>query len=158
MTSHRFALLLGILLLAIAASATIFGTVCGLIHDPQHRPVQGARVVIRAEVSDWTQTTISDNSGEFHFDAVPLGAYAVTVEVPGFAPQEQRLALTSGRDARLHFSLAIAKSKETVEVVETTAIINPESSTTTSVRRLTGASIPGISAPTESATASRGCP
>ncbi|PYX14523.1 MAG: hypothetical protein DMG84_14845 [Acidobacteria bacterium] len=133
MTSHRVARLLGILLLAIAASATIFGTVRGLIHDPQHRPVQGSRVILRAEASDWTQTTTSDSSGEFHFDAVPLGAYTVTVEVPGFAPQEQRLALTSGRDARLHFSLAIAKSKETVEVVDTPATINPESSTTTSV-------------------------
>jgi len=133
MTFHRVALLLGILLLAIAASATIFGSVRGLIHDPQHRPVQGSRVVIRAEASDWTQTTSSDNSGEFHFDAVPLGAYIVTVEVPGFAPQEQRLVLTSGRDARLHFSLAIAKSKETVEVVDTPATINHESSTTTSV-------------------------
>src|SRR5256885_7741418 len=133
MTFHRVALLLGVLLLAIVAGATIFGSVRGLIHDPQHRPVQGSRVVIRAEASDWTQTTTSDSSGEFHFDAVPLGAYTVTVEVPGFAPQEQRLALTSGRDARLHFSLAIAKSKETVEVVDTPATINPESSTTTSV-------------------------
>src|SRR5256885_3743462 len=133
MTFHRVALLLGVLLLAIVAGATIFGSVRGLIHDPQHRPVQNARVVLRAEASDWTQTTTSDNSGEFHFDAVPLGAYTVTVEVPGFAPQEQRLALTSGRDARLHFSLAIAKSKETVEVIDTPATINPESSTTTSV-------------------------
>src|ERR1700682_4691866 len=133
MTFHRVALLIGILLLAIAASATIFGSVRGLIHDPQHRPVQGARVVLRAETSDWTQTTASDTTGEFHFDAVPLGAYIVTVEVPGFAPQEQRLALTSGRDARVHFSLAIAKTKETVEVVDTPATINPESSTTTSV-------------------------
>src|SRR2546430_17670078 len=104
MTFHRVALLLGILLLAIAASATIFGSVRGLIHDPQHRPVQGSQVVIRAAASDWTQTTASDNSGEFHFDTVPLGAYTVTVDVPGFAPQEQRLVLTSGRDARLHFS------------------------------------------------------
>ena len=71
MTSHRVARLLGILLLAIAASATIFGTVRGLIHDPQHRPVQGSRVILRAEASDWTQTTTSDSSGEFHFDAVP---------------------------------------------------------------------------------------
>src|SRR2546423_6882627 len=133
MTFHRLALLLGILLLAIAASAAIFGSVRGLIHDPQHRPVQGARVVVRAEASDWTQTTISDITGEFRFDAVPMGAYTVTVEVPGFAPQEQSLVLTSGRDARLHFSLAIAKTKEIVEVLDTPATINPESSTTTSV-------------------------
>src|SRR6266550_3016340 len=133
MTSPRIALLFGILLLAIAASATIFGTVRGLIHDPQHRPVQGSRVVLRAEASDWTQTTTSDSSGEFDFDAVPLGAYTVTVEVPGFASQEQRLVLTSGRDARLHFPLTIAKSKATVAVIDTPATIDPESPTTTSV-------------------------
>ena len=45
---------------AISLSATIFGSVRGLIHDPQHRPIQGAKVLIRAEDSDWSQT-ISSN-------------------------------------------------------------------------------------------------
>jgi outer membrane receptor protein involved in Fe transport len=129
---------------SIASFATIFGSVSGLIHDPQHRPVEGAIVTIRAENTDWTKSMNSDASGEFRFEAVPLGTYKITVELAGFTPQQQKLTLTSGRDARLHFALAIAQAKETVQVTDTAAAVNPQSSTTESViSRQQIASTPG---------------
>src|SRR5579864_1505755 len=62
----------GLLLLAIAASASIFGAVHGLIHDPQHRPVEGAKAMLRSTTSEWLQTTSSNNAGEFDFENVPV--------------------------------------------------------------------------------------
>src|ERR1700751_3015081 len=127
-----------------ALYATIFGSISGLIHDPQHRPVEGATVTIRAENSDWTKSITSDSSGEFRFEAVPLGRYKVRVELTGFSEPEQYLTLTSGRDARLHFALAVAQAKETVQVTDTAASVNPQSSTTQSViSRQQIASAPG---------------
>jgi len=120
-------------LLATMSLASIFGSVTGLIHDPQHRPVQGAQVTLRARSSEWTKTTISDAAGEFRLDAVPLGDYTVSVHVPGFASEAQSLVLTSGRAARLHFSLTVAATKETVDVTEVAATVNSESSTTSTV-------------------------
>src|SRR5438093_13758600 len=102
--TYRKTFLLSLLLSSLTAFATIFGTVSGLIHDPQHRPVQGAQVTLRAANSAWTKSMTSDDSGEFHFDAVPLGEYKVKVEIAGFASQEQDLVLSSGRDARVHFA------------------------------------------------------
>src|SRR6266702_1638333 len=144
MLTVRIPLLAVLLLVAGSASATIFGSVSGLIHDPQHRPVQGAQVTLRSTTSDWNKSAASDDSGEFHFGSVPLGNYRITVELAGFATQAQDLTLTSGRDARLHFSLTIAQTKETVEVKDTAAAMNPESSTTQSViSRQQIASTPG---------------
>ena len=77
---------------SLTAFATIFGTVTGLIHDPQHRPVQGAQVTLRSASSAWTKTVSSDDAGEFRFDTVPLGEYSLKVELTGFAPEEQKLA------------------------------------------------------------------
>ena len=77
------------LLLGAAAFATVFGTVRGIVHDPQHRPVSGSEVVLKAKSSDYTQKTQTDVNGEFHFDAVPLGEYTVTVTDASFAGQEQ---------------------------------------------------------------------
>ena len=126
------------------AVATIFGSVSGLIHDPQHRPVQGAQVTLRSTTSDWNKSAVSDDAGEFRFDSVPLGDYRVTVELTGFATQEQKLTVTSGHGARLHFPLTIAQTKETVEVRDTASTVNPESSTTQSViSRRQIASTPG---------------
>jgi outer membrane receptor protein involved in Fe transport len=122
--------LLGFLVSSLTAFATIFGTVGGLIHDPQHRPVQGAQVTLHASNSAWTKSVTSTDAGEFHFDAVPLGEYSVTVELQGFAREEQKVVVSSGRDARVHFSLTVAQAKETVEVSDTSAVVNTESSAT----------------------------
>ena len=129
-----FAVLAGcVLLFGTIANATIFGTVQGLIHDPQHRPVQSAQVTVRSTTSEWSKSGQSDASGEFRFDAVPVGEYKVTVEVPGFTAQEQKVLLGSGRDARLHFAMSVAQANETVEVNDTPSTVNPESSTTSTV-------------------------
>ncbi len=122
-----------LLLFSLAASATIFGSVHGLIHDPQHRPVQGATVSLRSTTSDWTQSATSDAAGEFDFESVPLGEYRVRVEMAGFATEEQTFGLTSGRDAKPHFSLVVAHAAATVEVQDLAPSVNPESSTSTNV-------------------------
>ena len=72
-------LLIVLLLLGGASLATVFGTVRGIVHDPQHRPVANIQVVLKAKSSEFTQTTQTDSNGEFHFDAIPLAAYTVTV-------------------------------------------------------------------------------
>jgi hypothetical protein len=101
-----------ILLLGAATFGTVFGTVRGIVHDPQHRPVPGSEVVLKAESSDYTQKTETDANGEFHFDAVPLGAYSITVTAASFAGQEQRLTVLSGTAPILHFELHIASQSQ----------------------------------------------
>lgn len=132
------------LLIALAAHATIFGTVRGLIHDPQHRPVAGAQITLRANNSQWSKTSASDNAGEFRFEAVPLGDYSIVVSVPGFTAGQQKVTITSGRDVNLHFALAVAAGSETVQVTDTAATVNSESSTTSNtVNRRQIAETPG---------------
>jgi outer membrane receptor protein involved in Fe transport len=121
------------LLLTSVANATIFGSIRGLIHDPQHRPVSGAQVKISATTSNWENIVTTDSAGEFAVDSVPIGEYKVQVELAGFSPEAQTLTLTSGRDARLHFSLQLASATETVEVRDVPLSVNPESSTTADV-------------------------
>jgi outer membrane receptor protein involved in Fe transport len=127
------ALIAGVLLFAGAASASIFGSVHGLIHDPQHRPVQDAKATLRSSTSEWAQSTVSNEAGEFVFENVPLGEYRVIVEVQGFATEEQTLVISAGRDAKPHFSLTVAHAAETVEVQDVAPSINPESSSSTNI-------------------------
>jgi TonB-dependent receptor-like protein/carboxypeptidase family protein len=138
----------GVLVMCLAASlsATIFSSVAGLIHDPEHRPVQGARVTLSANNSTFTLTTTSDDSGQFRFENVPIGSYTTQVDAPGFLVQAQTLIVTSSSEARLHFPLAIAVANESVEVRDSAQMANPGSSTSTSVvTRRQIASSPGAS-------------
>jgi TonB-dependent receptor-like protein/carboxypeptidase family protein len=120
-------------LFASTAFATVFGTVRGIVHDPQHRPVSNATVLLKAKNSDYTQTTQSDTNGDFHFDAVPLGEYAVSVSQANFTAQEQSLTVLSGTAPVLHFELQLASQNQSVTVSADSGPAQGESVTPTDV-------------------------
>ena len=78
-------------------AAEIFGTVHGIVHDPQHRPIQDAAVDLKAQHSDWVQHQKTNDNGEFDFSAVPLGEYTVTVTIANFQPAQQNVVVTPDR-------------------------------------------------------------
>ena len=124
--------------------ATIFGRVQGIVHDPQHRPMLGASVKLRAVTSDWSQTAKSDNNGEFSFTTVPVGDYKITVTQSQFETSEQTVTVTSGSSPVLHFQLAIATVNQTTSVVGQAGAVNMDSVTpTTLVDREDIAQTPG---------------
>ena len=96
--------------------ATVFGTVRGIVHDPQHRPVSDVKIVLTAKNSDYTITVRTDADGEFQFDSVPLGEYRVTVSDTAFAPEEHGVTVLSGSAPILHFELHLASQNESVTV------------------------------------------
>jgi len=126
----------------VVALATVFGTVRGIVHDPQHRPVAGIQVVLKARSSEFSQTAQTDANGEFHFDAVPLADYTVTVSPQGFATIEQSLSVLSGTAPVLHFELQLASQNQSILV--SAAPAQGESVTpTTLVNRLEIQETPG---------------
>jgi len=98
------------------ARAEIFGNVHGIVHDPQHRPIQDATVDLKAQHSDYAQHQKTNDNGEFEFSAVPLGEYTVTVTVASFQPLQQNLIVESGSSPVLHFQLELAGVTEITEV------------------------------------------
>jgi len=116
------------LVMAVSPSAaTVFGNVRGVVHDSQHHPITGAQAKLQASDSDYSLTAETGADGEFHFDAVPLGQYTVSVEAAGFAPQKQALLVVSGSAPILHYQLAIAAAQEKVTVTATPEDLDPES-------------------------------
>ena len=116
-----------------AAFGTIFGTVRGIVHDPQHRPVPDAKVILKAKASGYTQTMQSDAEGQFHFDAVPLGEYRVTVSQPAFTTGLQDVTVLSGTAPILHFELQLATQNQSITVSAESAPAQTESVTPTTL-------------------------
>jgi outer membrane receptor for ferrienterochelin and colicin len=133
-----------ILLSAVAAFATIFGSVRGIIHDPQHRPVAGAKVVLRSTTSDWKQETLTNDNGAFLFTSVPVGVYEASASSQGFTAESKQIQVNSGTGSELHFQFAVAAVEQKVEVSATPELVNPASSTTQSlISRADIANTPG---------------
>ncbi len=132
------------LLLTLAASASVFGSVRGIVHDPQHRPVEGAMVMLRSKTSEWAATANTDSTGQFIFNAVTLGDYNVTVVAPNFNQVSASVRVNSGSQPVLHFSLSVSTKKEIVQVSGSPDTISTDSATpTTLVSRLDIQNTPG---------------
>jgi outer membrane cobalamin receptor len=142
----RVFLLGGGLMFAALANATIFGSVRGIIHDPQHRPVEGTMVMIRSTSSDWSQTANTDSNGQFRFEAVPLGEYTISVASPGFAQAAEKVSVNSGTEPVVHFQLRASAGQQTVTVLGDAEVAPTDSVTpTTMVSRADVEKTPGAS-------------
>ncbi|MBZ5540298.1 MAG: TonB-dependent receptor [Acidobacteriia bacterium] len=131
---RRLSLLFAVLLLlAVTAHATLFGTVRGIVHDPQHRPVADAGVALKAKASDYSQVAQTDADGEFHFDAVPLGEYTITVTQASFVAEERTVTVLSGTAPILHFELKLASQSQSITVSAEDASAQTESVTPTNL-------------------------
>jgi len=122
-----------LLVFAGVARATVFGNIRGIVHDPQHRPIQGATATVKAKSSDWTKTAATDANGEFLINAVPIGEYSVTVTSAGFTTTEQDVVVESGTEPVLHFPLSIAGTNETVRVSGVSEVQPTDSATPTTL-------------------------
>jgi hypothetical protein len=131
--ARRALLVLSVLLLpATFAWASIFGTVQGIVHDPQHRPIAGAHIELHALHSSLVLHATSDQDGAFSMPSVALGDYRIVITKDGFAASEESFTLASDTSPMLHFALQIGSVAQTVSVhgIAPTASVNSVTPTT----------------------------
>jgi hypothetical protein len=111
------------------AYASLLGQVQGIVHDPGHRPIAGAHIVLRAAHSDLSFTADTNLDGAFFIPAVPPGVFTITVSSKGFAEVEQTLTVTSNGAEILHFPMELASVRQTAVVHAEPEVANPDSVT-----------------------------
>jgi outer membrane receptor protein involved in Fe transport len=99
------------------------GNLQGIVHDPQHRPIAGAEIVIRG------QTIRSDANGEFRLDNILEGSYPVTVSALGFQVLRQVVTVTAGKSPVVHLQLEIAQISASIEVTGAESRLQVQTST-----------------------------
>jgi outer membrane receptor protein involved in Fe transport len=115
------------LLACLPASASVFGTIKAIVHDPQHRPVQGAQVEAKSRTSDFKTSGTTNEEGMALLSSVPVGEYDVTVVSHGFSGAQQSVTVSSGNVQEMHFAMAVAQHQETVEVSGAPETVDPSS-------------------------------
>ena len=126
-------IVLYLVVLVSISNATIFGSVRGVVHDSQHRPVPDVQITLKAKNSAFTLTTQTDVNGDFHFDAVPVAEYVISTSKADFASSEQTMAVLSGTAPVLHFELQLASQTQSVTVSADAAPGQTESITPTTL-------------------------
>jgi hypothetical protein len=116
--------------------ATVFATVHGIVHDPQHRPIGGAEVTLHAADSAFQLHATTDAEGAFELAQAPIGVYTLTIAAPGFETVTETLAVTSGTNPLLHIPLELGAAKESVEVHGTASSADTVTPTTLITRQM----------------------
>ena len=133
MTRFQLILIFAVLLLPSAAFADLYGALRGVVHDPQHRPIQNAMVMLKSKSSDWAKSVTTNATGEFQINAVPLGDYTVSVASKGFAQTAQDVTVISGSVPVVHFQLRVASASEKITVSASPAVVATDSATPTTL-------------------------
>ncbi|MGH9590135.1 MAG: carboxypeptidase-like regulatory domain-containing protein, partial [Terracidiphilus sp.] len=105
-----------VLAAAVPARATVFATVRGVVHDPEHRPIAHAQVTLQSAHSAFVLHAVTNSDGEFQMDNAPLGVYRLSVSARDFETVTQALTLASGTSPILHVELPIGAAKQSVVV------------------------------------------
>jgi len=141
-----FLLMCALLLGPTSSRADVFGAVRGVVHDPQHRPIEGADVVLSAHNLDWKRTAKTDANGEFLIDAVPAGEYTIEIARDNFQTVRTPVVVNIGTAPVLHFPMDLASVHSDVSVSAQPEPAAPDAaSLPTDVSREEIARTPGVS-------------
>lgn len=125
------------------------GNLSGTVADTSGAVVPKADVELKNVTTNDIRKTVSDNSGYFHFAAVPRGTYTVTISAQGFASwKNENLVVNQGENLTLpNIRMKIASDSQEVTVVSSAAGVIPtdtgESRTTLNTTMVTDLGIQG---------------
>jgi TonB dependent receptor/Carboxypeptidase regulatory-like domain/TonB-dependent Receptor Plug Domain len=125
--------LLSLFLGSSIAYAAIFSQLHGIVHDPQHRPIAGAHIELRAVNSTFTRTAVTAQDGSFTIPSIPLGDYTIAVSQSGFATTQETITLASDTAPILHFELQLDTVQQTTTVISNNNAANVNTVTPTAL-------------------------
>jgi len=91
-------------------------SLAGLVTDPSHAAVQGAKVDAANQATGVKRSTVTDASGYYTFPSLPIGSYRVTVTQAGFSPLTHSVTLDTSSKARQDFELQVGSTATAVDV------------------------------------------
>jgi len=109
---------------AIGNAQTINGSISGAVTDQNGSAISGATVKATRVGTGATREAITNNAGIYRIVGLPVGVYAVRVELTGFQPQvNERVDVSVAIDATASFTLSPASVQEVVVVTETAGLL-----------------------------------
>ncbi len=110
---------------AQGGGASSTGTIQGRVTDSQGAVLPGVTVTATSPSALGAQTTVTSETGNYRFPAVPPGQYEVTYELAGFnSLKRSGIAITLGFTANVNVELALATLQETVTVSGASPVID----------------------------------
>jgi hypothetical protein len=119
---------LGTSAFAQGGGASSTGTIQGRVSDSQGAVLPGVTVTATSPSALGAQTTVTSETGNYRFPAVPPGIYEVSYELAGFNTLKRSgISISLGFVANVNVELALATLQETVTVSGASPVIDTTS-------------------------------
>ena len=113
-------LLLAALVVLGTATATFAqqttGTIAGRVLDEQKAAVPGATITAKNDSTGFSRSEVSDTEGLYRITGLPVGSYALSIEMSGFQPQKRAVQVNVSETVTTDFDVRIAQVSESVTV------------------------------------------
>src|SRR6266478_4587201 len=119
-----------ILIAWLATSAAAQGTadIVGRVTDPSGGVLAGANMVAKNVETNITRSTVTSATGDYTFNALPVGTYEVRAELSGFNGESSRITLATGDRARVDLRLQVGAITQSIEVAAEVQQLKTDSS------------------------------
>jgi hypothetical protein len=102
----------------------------GLVTDSSGAVVGGAHVTITNMATGVSQSVLTNSTGNYSFQLVPVGAYDMRCEMTGFKTETVRgVRVETAAQVRQNFVLQVGQVTETVEVSAAAVLLSTENAT-----------------------------
>lgn len=134
MTKHAALFLVAALLLTLlipsGADAQTVALLRGVVRDSQGLPLPTADVRLSKRLTALERTTTTSDQGMFQVANVPLDAYELRVEFPGFAPHVRQIDLRTSVPVDIDVVLEVASQSTSVTVTPDAPLLDTTSAGT----------------------------
>jgi len=101
-----------------------YAALTGTVTDPQHLPVAGAAVEIKAASTGAIRRVVTNQKGVFEAAALLPDDYEVKVEASGMAPAKQSLRLEVGQKLAMEVALSVGSVTQGVQVTAGSEVLH----------------------------------
>jgi hypothetical protein len=130
----QIAVLFAIALLGTAVSAMAqnnqTGNIHGTVADQSAGAMPGVTVTLTSPALLTLQTTVTDGSGNYHFEQLPVGVYKVACELSGFKQYiRENIQITAGFSAAVNVQMTLGAVEESITVSAAGPVVDTTSTT-----------------------------
>ena len=113
---------------ATARAQQTTGTIAGRVLDEQKAAVPGATVTAKNESTGLTRSEVSDSEGLYRITGLPVGTYALSIDLSGFQAQTRSVPVSVSETITADFDLRVARLAENVTVTAEVPLVDTTSS------------------------------
>ncbi len=111
----------------VALSQQVTAVITGRVVDPSGAVIAGAKVTAKSAERGTDYTTETNAEGLYKLPLLPIGTYDLRVEMAGFQTAlRPGVVLELNQTARVDFAMKIGEVTQTVEVTESTPVLNTD--------------------------------